>query len=158
MMPQRGGFDAGMRREDVIRNQTTLYVGCSLTHATDTFKSSVERFKSALREEGYEVFDFLGLARGTSRDVYEWDIGHCVKDCDIFVAICDQPGIGLGWELGEATRLGKPVLVLAHTNAVVTRLVLGAVEAEPNVQFERYDDLLDMVSIVKAVAPPIDYT
>lgn len=129
-----------------------VYVGCSLTLAPEAFKLTVEDFKKALRREGYEVFDFVGLVDGTPADVYSWDIGHCVRDCDIFIAICDEPSIGLGWELGEAARLGKPVLAIVHADAKVTRLVIGAAEIEPNVRFERYQKLSDMLPIVAELA------
>lgn len=119
-----------------------LYVGCSLTHAPEAFKTKVEDLKTVLRQQGYEVFDFVGLVAGTARDVYEWDIGHCIGDCDGFIGICDEASIGLGWELGEAVRLGKACLAVAHTSAKVTRLVLGAAEAETNLRFETYEDLV----------------
>ncbi len=118
-----------------------IYIGCSLTHAPEEFKTKVEDFKAALRNEGYEVLDFLGVIAGTPREVYDWDIKHCVADCDGFIGICDEASIGLGWELGEAVRLGKPCLAVAHADARVTRLVLGAAEAEPNLRFATYEDL-----------------
>lgn len=129
-----------------------LYVGCSLSWAPEPFKLEVETFKVALRNKGYEVFDFVGLVSGTPEDVYKWDIGHCVRDCDVFIGICDEPSIGLGWELCEAVRLGKPVLALAHRDAKVTRLVLGAAEVEGNLRFERYEKLEDMHGLVEEVA------
>ncbi|HSX16494.1 MAG TPA: hypothetical protein VLH86_00125 [Patescibacteria group bacterium] len=119
-----------------------LYVGCSLTKADEAFKDSVEQLKTALRVAGYEVFDFVGLVNGTPKDVYEWDIQHCVATCDAFVGICDEPSIGLGYELCEATRLGKPVLAVAHADSKVTRLVHGAAEVEANVNFSTYEDLV----------------
>ena len=129
-----------------------LYVGCALTAATEEFKASVERLKDTLRDLGYTVFDFVGLVAGTPEDVYKYDIGHCVRDCDAFIAICDQPGIGLGWELGEATRLGKPVLAVAHVDAKVTRLIPGAAEVEPNLHLKRYNDLVSEVpALVEAM-------
>lgn len=129
-------------------NPAKLYVGCSLTSAPEAFKAAVEEFKHALRREGHEVFDFVGLVHGTPKDVYEWDINHCVRDCDLLVAVCDEPSIGLGWEMAAATRLGKPVLAIAYTNAKVTRLVQGAAAVEPNVRFERYTDIVDMLPVV----------
>jgi hypothetical protein len=125
-----------------------LYVGCALTLASEEFKASVEAFKDRLRAEGYEVFDFLGLVEGTIADVYKWDIGHCIGDCDIFLAICDLPSIGLGYELCEAVRLKKPVLAVAHKDTKVTRLLLGAAEVEPNLHFERYDELTDVIPML----------
>ena len=65
-------------------------MGCALTDASEEFRASVEYFKKALRREGYEVFDFVGLVGDSSEEVYRWDIGHCVKDCEAFIAICDH--------------------------------------------------------------------
>ena len=118
-----------------------LYVGCSLSHASEQFKLNVEALKVALRQQGYDVFDFVGLVKGTARDVYEWDLGHCIAECDAFIAICDEPSTGLGYELCRAVALGKPVLALAHVDAKITRMLLGAAEVEPNLRFERYQDL-----------------
>jgi nucleoside 2-deoxyribosyltransferase len=132
-----------------------LYVGCSLTSAPEAFKTQVESCKDELRREGYEVFDFVGLVNGTAEEVYNWDIGHCVRDCDVFVAICDEPSIGLGWELSEAVRLGKPVLAVAHKDAKVTRLLLGAADVEKNLRFERYDNLRDILPLVNELAPTL---
>jgi hypothetical protein len=135
-----------------LEAKTKLYVGCSLTHASDEFKTSVENLKKTLRMGGYEVFDFVGLVNGTPKDVYNWDIGHCIKDCDAFIGICDFPSIGLGWEMNEAIRLGKPSLGVAHNDAHVTRLVIGAAEVEPNFRFERYKDLVkDVIPMTKTL-------
>jgi nucleoside 2-deoxyribosyltransferase len=121
--------------------KTKLYVGCSLTGASEKFKNSIEKLKDDLRAEGYEVFDFVGLVSGTPADVYNWDIGHCVRDCDALVGICDFPSIGLGYELSVATALKKPVLAIAQKDSLVTRLVLGAAAVEPNFRFERYTQI-----------------
>lgn len=127
-----------------------IYVGCSLTQAPDTFKTQVEELKQVLRQDGFEVFDFVGLVNGTAKEVYQWDIGHCVGDCDMFIGICDFPSIGLGWELGQAVRLGKPALAVAQADSKVTRLLLGAAEAESNLTFERYTDLVhDIPKLVR---------
>jgi nucleoside 2-deoxyribosyltransferase len=135
-----------------------IYVGCSLTKAPEDFKAQVEAFKDTLRGEGYEVFDFVGLVNGTPASVYNWDIGHCVRDCDIFVAICDEPSIGLGYELCEALRLGKPVLAVAHADAKVTRLVLGAAEVEEKLRFERYEQLIDVLPLINGLAGRVEPT
>lgn len=124
-------------------NTIKVYVGCSLTHASEEFMASVASLKDRLREVGYDVYDFVGLVEGTPLDVYEWDIGHCVADCDVFIAICDEASIGVGWELCTAVALKKTCIAVAHKDARVTRLLLGAAEAEDNLRFERYDNLVD---------------
>lgn len=133
----------------VVSKKHKLYVGCALTESPEKFKDGIDKLKSALRSEGYEVFDFVGLVDGTPKDVYEWDVNLCIKNCDAFIAICDYPGIGLGFELGEAKNLKKPILALAQNDSRVTRLVLGLAEVEPNAQFERYGDIgTDVVPLV----------
>lgn len=122
-----------------------LYVACSLTHSSEVFKAKVETFKTVLRNQGYEVLDFVGLIKGTARDVYEWDVQHCLSVCDGCIAICDEASIGLGWELGEAVRLGKPCLAVAHEKIRVTRVILGAAEVEPNLRFVTYRNLVQDV-------------
>lgn len=124
-----------------------LYVGCSLTQAPEDFKTNIENVKNQLCEN-FEVLDFVGLTAGTEKDVYNWDIRECVAKCDIFVAICDLPAIGLGYELAVAVEhLGKPTLALAHTDAKVTRLVLGI--DKPNYQCMRYGSTQDIPGLVK---------
>ncbi len=114
-----------------------IYIGCSLTYAPEEFKESIELVKNDLRSD-FEVMDFIGTVAGTSQDVYRWDIHECVEKCDAFIAICDLPSIGLGYELGTAVeRLKKPTLALAHKDSKITRLVLGI--EQPNFKFERYD-------------------
>ncbi|MDB5166034.1 MAG: hypothetical protein JWM37_106 [Candidatus Saccharibacteria bacterium] len=131
-------------------DRLNLYVGCGLTAAPEAFVDEVDALKDTLRER-FNVFDFVGLTAGTSGDVYNWDIGHCVADCDMFVAVCDYPAIGLGWELAEATRLGKPTLGVAHVDSRVTRLVLGAAEVLPTFTFERYEGMVaDVPELVVA--------
>lgn len=126
-----------------------LYVGCALTDAPEDFKQSVEDFKGLLREAGYEVFDFVGLVAGTVRDVYDWNIQHCVGECDAFIGICDFPSIGLGFETSQALTQEKPILLVAHNDTKVTRMVLGAAEAEPTLSFERYNTLEEVLPLVK---------
>ena len=129
-----------------------IYVGCSLTHASAEFKQSVAEFKDMLRAEGYEVLEFLGLTAGTSADVYTWDIHQCVGKCHFFVAICDLPSTGLGYELGTAVeKRGISTLAVAHIDTQVTRLVQGI--THPLFQFRRYRHLSEVVGIVKEIMP-----
>jgi hypothetical protein len=131
-----------------MADQPKIYVGCSLTQAPQAFKDAVESLKNSLRAD-YQILDFVGLEAGTATDVYNWDVKHCVGGCDLFVAICDYPAIGLGYELATAIeKLNKPVLAVAQEKAIVTRLVLG-IDA-PTFSLERYQDMGDVVALVKA--------
>lgn len=135
-----------------MTKESRIYVGCSLTQAPEKFRDDVRDYKESLRGAGYDVFDFKGLKDGTEADVYRWDIERCVRQCDILVGVCDYPSLGLGWELAEATRLGKEVLAIAHEESQITRLILGAAAVEPNVHFARYTDLSDTLPMVDDLA------
>lgn len=127
-----------------------LYVGCSLTQAPEEFKTAVENLKNELRKD-FEILDFIGLTAGTPTDVYKWDIHECVAKCDVFIAICDLPAIGLGYELAVAVEhLGKPTLALAQKDAKVTRLVLGI--DKPNYTLTRYKTMEEIPQLIKNFA------
>ena len=126
----------------------TLYVGCALTHATEEFKQNVQALKERLRGICH-VLEFVGLVDGTSADVYHHDIDGGVRSCHLFVAICDQASIGLGYELaGQVEDRKKPTLAVAQIDAKVTRLVLGI--DRPNFEFKRYRDFDDLYNIIVA--------
>jgi nucleoside 2-deoxyribosyltransferase len=122
-----------------------IYVGCSLTQATEEFRNAIETMKNQLREK-YEILDFIGLMNGTEKDVFEWDT-KCVKTCDLFVADCTYPATGLGYELGVAIETNKPILSVAHKDAKISRILLGV--TNPNYTFKRYDDVLDIVGFIE---------
>lgn len=121
-----------------------LYVGCSLTLASEGFKENVERLKYRLRED-WEVMEFLGLVAGSAADVYQKDIVENVGGCDAFVGVCDEPSIGLGWELREATILRKPTLAVARAGGKLTRLLIGAEDFNPTLTIGYYEDMANDV-------------
>jgi len=118
----------------------TLYVGCSITHSPKEALAQVNKFKSDLSDMGYKINDFFDLSVDvTPAEVYRHDIERCIRTSDGFIAICDHPSTGLGFELGEAANLNKPVLLLVHKDTHLTRLIIGAAEVLPNFELVRYD-------------------
>ncbi len=137
--------------EDVSVIKNRLYVGCSLTYASEDFKQDVENTKAALREDDWQVMEFLGLTAGTAADVYKQDILTNVSGCDGFVGIVDEPSIGLGWELGLAVgHYHKPSLAVAHVDTRVTRLVIGAPDYNPNLRFRTYRNMAEDIPEIVA--------
>lgn len=133
-----------------------LYVGCGLTLASEKFKNQVEDLKGELRTD-WDVLEFLGLVAGSAADVYQRDIVENVGVCDAFVAIADEPSIGLGYELAIAVeQQRKPVLATAHINSRVTRMLLGAAEVHTNMTFQTYDDMVnDVPQLLRVKFAPI---
>lgn len=131
-----------------------VYVGCALTHAPADFKSQVEAFKRELKEFS-TVLEFLGLTAGTSRDVWIHDIERCVMRCDLFVAICDYPSIGLGVEFGvQAMYRKQPIVAAAHVDTRVTRLILDP-KLEGSFEFVTYNQLSDIIPLIREKAEAI---
>lgn len=127
-----------------------LYIGLALTHAPPAFVDKVHRLREVLRAE-YEVLDFVGLTADTPEGVYIHDIHVCVATCDAFIALCDYPAIGLGWELGTAVEtLRKPVLALAQQGVKITRLVLGAPCVNPKMAFRRYRSFGEIPGLIRS--------
>lgn len=147
MISARGFFVHFLQDMIIAMNKLKLYVGCSLTQAPEEFRAKVESFKGKLRDE-FDILDFIGLTNGTPAEVYHWDIQNCIAGCDIFVAITDLPAIGLGYELGTALeKYSKPTLAVAHTDANVSRMLLGI--DHPMYEFKRYDGLDEVIAMVR---------
>lgn len=124
-----------------------IYIGCSLTHAPADFVAKIEKLKNELRRD-YEVLDFIGTEKGTPADVYKSDIQKCIAGCDIFVAICDYPAIGLGYEMGTAIeKYSKPTLGLIKEGLKVSRLVLGI--NHPMYTLKYYNTIENIISLIK---------
>ncbi len=124
-----------------------IYVGCALTQAPEEFRNAIESFKLTLREE-YEVLDFVDLSvqEVTFQHIFDWDT-NCVKTCDLFIADCTYPAIGLGYELGVALESKKKVLAIAEEDAKISRLVLGV--TSPKFEFMRYKDIKEIIPKIK---------
>jgi hypothetical protein len=121
-----------------------VYVACALTHASPEFKEEVEMLKKKL-ENICTVLHFKGLSDSNlPRDVYIHDIIDCVHRCDILVAICDHPSIGLGYEMAtQAESRKKPILAVAHEDSKVTKLILDPFVEDYS--FRRYNNLCEDV-------------
>ncbi len=142
-----------------MEKKLKIYVGCALTHASDEFRTSISKFKEKLTPD-FEVMDFLWAKQDPlkdprdfdPKDVYEWDINGCVKNCDLFVAICDEVSLGLGYEMGTAVeKYSKPVLALLKKGKKLTRLIEGI--QDPNFSLREYEDLnIDGLQSVKEKA------
>ncbi len=56
---------------------------------------------------------------------YELNLNN-VRRSDAMIAIVEEPSIGLGMEIGEASVRGKPLLCIHREGAQVSRLLEGA--------------------------------
>jgi nucleoside 2-deoxyribosyltransferase len=143
------------REKYINTKQLRVYVGCSLNNATKEYRDDVTAFKHLLQSTyECEVLEFVGTQVGTDKEVYAWDIGQCIANCDIFIAILDLPSTGLGWELAVATARDIPVIGLAHQDAAISRLVTGATYHLPSFKIFRYQNLhIDALEQLEILLP-----
>jgi hypothetical protein len=123
-----------------------IYIGCSLTYASEEFRKEIDDLKTSLRKK-YEVLDFFGMLDGDPREIYLNDTGR-VRECDMFVAECSFPSTGLGFELGLAVSLDKPILAIAKSEAKVTRMILGV--NHPKFTFARYNSAEEILPLIES--------
>jgi len=130
-----------------------VYISCALTYAPLEYKEQIFTFKDMLRKIPWiEVLDFVMVNSvqeyPDTGHIYCNDIYDCVGKAHVLISGVSIPSIGLGWEMGtfNEKHVG-PILMCAHEDAKVTKLVLGAVETHPGLSLKRYKesitDLLD---------------
>ncbi|OGI68170.1 hypothetical protein A3A05_01160 [Candidatus Nomurabacteria bacterium RIFCSPLOWO2_01_FULL_41_12] len=130
-----------------------LYIGCALTNIpVDKRKILLEMIVKIKKElsNHFEILEFLGVDDlGTDRpfsprEIYNFDIKECLMKTDYFLAICDYPALGLGYEIATAVeKRGIPVLALAHKDSKVSRCIVGI--DHPNFHFMYYDSVEDII-------------
>ncbi|MBI2355596.1 MAG: hypothetical protein HYV13_00095 [Candidatus Doudnabacteria bacterium] len=126
-----------------------IYLGAALVHAPEVYRRSILDLKKILSEQ-FEVLDFYGYDKaGEARNVYLHDI-DCVKNCDFLLAECSYPSLGLGFEIASALNLNKPVIAVAHKDALVSRMILGI--DTPLFTFMRYESISDIAKIISEFA------
>jgi 2'-deoxynucleoside 5'-phosphate N-hydrolase len=77
----------------------------------------------------------------TPKKIYNHTL-DCVEQCDVFVGECSHPSTGLGYEIALAVQKNKKILLIAHQDAKVTRMILG-IPPEKAV-FLRYQELKEI--------------
>ena len=130
-----------------------LYIGCALTNLPsdkrEEFMQMVNKIKEELKKH-FELLEFVGVddlktnTPMTPRYVYNYDIKECLMKADYFLAICDFPAIGLGYELGTAVeKRGIPVLAIAHRDSKVSRSIIGI--DHKNFEFFYYNSVDEII-------------
>jgi len=80
-------------------------------------------------------------------EVYQRDVDW-IEACDLLVAEISTPSHGVGYEIGHALGLGKPVLCLHRRGIKVSKMISG--NQDPNMDVLAYDTPDDAVHMVRA--------
>jgi nucleoside 2-deoxyribosyltransferase len=125
------------------------YISGALINAAALERSRAlyERFGEACLAAGWEAYvphqhaDPERDGHLSNVEVAERDIDQ-VSAADALVAYVGEPSLGVGAEVAIALRAGKRVLVLAESDARVSRFLLGLAELHPSqARIHRYTSI-----------------
>jgi 2'-deoxynucleoside 5'-phosphate N-hydrolase len=117
-----------------------IYFACSITGGRE-FEAGYQEIVAALTANGHEIptshlaqSDVMENERVlTPQYVYERDI-NWIKNCNALIAEVSVPSHGVGYEIGIALNIGKPVLCLYQKERRVSKMITGNGDAALRVQ------------------------
>jgi 2'-deoxynucleoside 5'-phosphate N-hydrolase len=127
-----------------------IYFACSITGGRE-FEAAYQEIVAALKADGHEI-PTSHLAQPDMmkdehklppQDVYERDT-YWIKNCDALIAEVSVPSHGVGYEIGFALNIGKPVLCLHHQDRKVSKMITG--NSDPVLSVLAYLDVKQAVS------------
>ena len=86
-----------------------------------------------IAESGIEAID----GRSDPFDIYQRDVTW-IQDSDLLVAEVSTPSHGVGYEIGYALNIQKPVLCLYNQKVVVSKMITG--NPDPLLSVKKYRD------------------
>lgn len=90
-----------------------------------------------IAETGIEEID----AVSDPNDIYERDV-NWIRESDLLIAEVSTPSHGVGYEIGYALDLEKPVLCLHNNHVAVSKMITGNPHPKLTVQpYSKWDDI-----------------
>lgn len=130
---------------------TKVYFACSIRGGGDTslYQAIVDAIKTAGGTVLSEVFVHDAINYGGSPlpadQIYDRDT-QMIQDCDVVIAEVTNPSLGVGYELGYAEKLGRPILCLFNTTSTNK---LSAMVSGNNYNTVAYTDPKDITETVR---------
>ena len=131
-----------------------IYFACSITGGRE-FESVYQVITKALLEDCHEVPTAYLAETGVTQveaviapsDVYARDVAW-IRGSDVLIAEVSVPSHGVGYEIGFALGLGKPVLAIYQEGRKVSKMISG--NPDPNVLVKSYQNSEDAVKLIRA--------
>jgi len=131
-----------------------IYFACSITGGRE-FEPVYQAIVRALLEQGHEVPTAHLAESGVMaveavidpNEVYERDVAW-IRACDALIAEVSVPSHGVGYEIGLALGIGKPVLALSQEGRKVSKMVSG--NPDPALTVKAYKSTRHAIEIVQA--------
>lgn len=131
-----------------------IYFACSITGGRE-FESVYQELVATLIADGH-IIPTSHLAQSevmederilAPQDVYERDV-NWINNCDVLIAEVSVPSHGVGYEIGYALQIGKPVLCIHQKERRVSKMITG----NPNqaITVWAYSDVEEAISQLRA--------
>ena len=129
-----------------------IYFACSITGGRE-LESAYQQIVTALEKEGHIIptshlvqSDVMDNERSiTPQEVYERDT-KWIEQCDALIAEVSVPSHGVGYEIGYALNIGKPVLCIHHQERRVSKMITG--NADSGLSVKSYASLEEAIAQV----------
>jgi len=82
----------------------------------------------------------------TDQQIYERDV-EWIENADCLIAEVSNPSLGVGYEIGYALNLGKPVLCLCHEDIFLTRMLTGNLRKGLSIKFYKDDEWKNHIDV-----------
>lgn len=130
-----------------------IYFACSISGGRNDEKAyqhlvrvldemGIEVPTAHIAQTGIEIID----GQENPLDIYQRDV-NWIGESDLLIAETSTPSHGVGYEIGYALSLGKPVLCLYNQQVVVSKMITG--NPHPLLTVRAYRDLADAEAILK---------
>lgn len=134
-----------------------IYFACSITGGRE-FESVYQAIAKALAEDCHEVPTAHLAQSGITAvealidplDVYTRDITW-IRASDALIAEVSAPSHGVGYEIGYALGLGKPVLALYEEGRKVSKMISG--NPDPNLLVKTYRTPQHAIQLIREFLP-----
>jgi len=130
-----------------------IYFACSITGGRE-FESVYQEMVAALLQDGHQVPTAHLVESGVGAveagidplTVYARDVDW-IRTSDVLIAEVSVPSHGVGYEIGFALGIGKPVLCVYQAGRKVSKMITGNPDA--NLQVTAYQDSADATRVIR---------
>ena len=127
-----------------------IYFACSITGGRE-LEATYQQIVAALSADGHEIPtshlaqpESLENERNlTPQDVYQRDV-NWINNCDVLIAEVSVPSHGVGYEIGFALHIGKPVLCLHQKERKVSKMITG--NSDPALTVNDYSNVKEAIA------------
>lgn len=127
-----------------------IYFACSITGGRE-LEATYQQIVAALSAVGHEIPtshlaqpEALENERNlTPQDVYQRDV-NWINNCDALIAEVSVPSHGVGYEIGFALHIGKPVLCLHQKERTVSKMITG--NSDPALTVDDYSNVEEAIA------------